>query len=231
MFSKKEWVFLAIASLTIGYILSFNQTEVFWKVWMSMSGLALLMLFVHHIGQKLSALFYDCSTEMQLWSVRQYGFKGSANWAFPFPTWLAFPVLIIILTFGKLKWLAVTTFDAVPLQSRIRRRFAELTEWHLALISLGGIVASFILALVSHLLGYNSFAMLNLYFALFNLIPFSTLDGSKIFFGSVMLWLFTVVFNVTLLLLLGNVSFVTTIIAAFIVGVSAIVYYYYTIYS
>jgi len=42
------------------------------------------------------------------------------------------------------------------------------------------------------LAGFNYFATLNLTFVFFNLIPLADLDGSKIFFGSKVLWTFLV---------------------------------------
>lgn len=231
MFDKKEMGFLVLASLVLGYVLSFKNLDLFWKAWLTMAGLAFIMLFFHHLGQKLTALFYDCSTETQLWTFRQFGFSNASKFNFAFPGWLIFPILLIILTFGAVKWLVVTTFDAAPLRSRIQRKFADLTEWHLALIALGGLVTNAVIAIVSQIMGYNTFAMLNMYFILYNLLPISVLDGSKIFFGSPMLWAFCVVFSSILAALMFSTSLITTLIAAFIIGICTVVYFYYHIYS
>lgn len=231
MFDKKEMIFLVIASITLGYLLAFTNTANFSITWLSMAGLALIILFFHHLGQKLTALFYDCSTETQLWTVKQFGFSKSSKFPFPFPAWLSFPIILMLITFGKLKWFAVTIFDAAPLASRVQRRFADLTEWHLALIAFGGMAFNLLIAMVSQLLGYNDFAMLNMYFILFNLIPFSTLDGSKIFFGSPFLWVFATVFSVIVILLLGSTSLLTTLIAAGLIGIGIVTYYYVTLNS
>jgi len=226
MFNKKEVISILIAGLVLGYILSFKTLT--WMSWLIMACLALIVLFIHHLGQKFTALFYDCSTESSLWTVRQYSFKKSGHFRFDFPMWAALPIFLVWLTSiaaSPLKWLAITTFEAAPLPSRVHRKYAELTDWDLALIAAGGLFFNAVLAIISQLLGWNSFAMLNIYFIIFNLIPFSNLDGGKIFFGSVMLWIFCIVFSITLLFLLGS-SMLANIIATAVIAFIAVILYY-----
>ena len=224
MFSWKETASILIASLVLGYITSFKSLT--WLSWISMAGLALIVLLAHHFGQKITSWFYDCSTETSLWTVRQFSFKKSGHFKFDFPMWAALPVFLVILTFGAVKWLALTVFEATPLPSRIQRKYAELTDWDLALIAVGGLFFNALLAVISHAAGWNSFALLNIYFIIFNLIPFSTLDGGKIFFGSPMLWVFCAVFSGLMLLLISNISLLATIAASVLVAVAAVVIYY-----
>ena len=228
MFNKKEVFSLLIAALVIGYLYSLN--EISWMGWLSMAGLALAILFIHHLGQKLASLFYDCTSELHLWTVRQFGLRQWQHFRFDFPFWFIVPAVLAVITFPftLVKWLAVTTFEATPLPSRIRRRYAEITEWHLALIATGGLFMNAILALVSQIAGWNDFAMLNLYFILFNLVPLSKLDGSKIFFGSPMLWIFAVVFTLAMIIFLGTISPIATIVAAVFIAIAAVILYYTT---
>ena len=224
MFNKKEVLTIALAALVLGYALNFSTLT--WLGWLSMAGLALIILLVHHFGQKITALFYDCSTESNLWTVRQFSFGKSSHFKFDFPMWVAFPVFLVILTLGAVKWFAVTTFEAVPLPARIHRKYAELTDWDLALIAVGGLFFNALLAVIAQFAGWNAFALLNVYFIIFNLIPFSNLDGGKIFFGSVMLWVFCAVFAGMMLLLIENLSILATIGAAAIVAVAAVTIFY-----
>jgi Zn-dependent protease len=227
MFKAKEAFSIILAALVIGYLISFKALS--WQTFASGAGLALLMLFIHHLGQKFTALFYDCSTESRLWTVKQFSFAKSAHFRFDFPMWAMLPVFAVIFSFGLIKWLAVTTFEACPLPARVHRKYAELTEFDLGLIAVGGLFFNALLAIISQAFGYNEFAMLNLYFILFNLIPVSTLDGGKIFFGSVMLWVFSAVFAVIMIILLGNVSVLATIAAAIALAIAAVVIYYVAI--
>ncbi|MBL7059296.1 hypothetical protein ISS08_02490, partial [Candidatus Pacearchaeota archaeon] len=68
--------------------------------------------------------------------------------------------------------------------------FSEMTEYHLGLIAASGIFINLILAIIGYVIGFPLFAKLNIYYALFNMIPISDLDGNKIFFGSLVLWSF-----------------------------------------
>jgi len=221
---KKEMIFIIIAALVIGYVSSFK--EITWIYWLSMSGLALIMLFVHHIGQKITAFFYDCSVEIRPWTIKQFGFARNWHFKFDFPMWFVLPISFILLTFGSIKWLALTTFESAPLPGRARRKYAELTDWHIALMAAGGFFFNALLAVVCHICGWNDFAMLNIYFMLFNIIPISNLDGSKMFFGSPMLWTFSFAFILILLLLLGTASLLTTIFAAVAIAIAALVLFY-----
>jgi hypothetical protein len=229
MFKVKEAFSIVLAALVIGYLISYKSLT--WLALITGASWALLMLFIHHMGQKFTALFYDCSTETRLWTIRQFLFAKSGHSKFDIPIWAMLPVFAIILTFGFVKWLAVTTFEACPLPARIHRKYAELTEFDLGLISVGGLFFNALLAIISQAFGNTDFAMLNLYFILFNLIPASTLDGGKIFFGSVMLWVFSAVFAVVLIILLGNVSVLATIAAAIALGVAGVILYYVAIES
>lgn len=229
MFNKKEVLSILLAAFVLGYVLAFKTLT--WLSWLSMAGLALITLLVHHFGQKITALFYDCSTESNLWTVRQFSFGKSNHFKFDFPMWVAFPVFLVIFTLGAVKWLAVTTFEAVPLPARIHRKYAELTDWDLALIAAGGLFFNALLAVIAQFAGWNAFALLNVYFIIFNLIPFSTLDGGKIFFGSVMLWIFCAVFAGMMLLLIENISILATIGAAVIVAIAAVVIFYVSMKS
>ena len=229
MFDKKEAVFLLVAALVLGYAISFKGIT--WTGWIIAAGLALLMLFIHHLGQKMTALFYDCSAETNLWTIRQFWLAKKSHFGFEFPMWFATPIFLMLFSFGYVKWLAVTTFEPSPLPSRIKRVYSELTEWDIAMIAVGGLFFNAVAAVISKALGYDSFAMLNLYFILFNLAPISKLDGGKVFFGSPMLWIFCVVFALMLLLLLETASLATLILAAIAVALAAVVIYYISMNS
>ena len=68
-----------------------------------------------------------------------------------------------------------------------------MTEEHNGKIAATGIIANLFLALIFYFIGGNFgvlFAKLNIWFAFFNMIPISDLDGNKIFFGNLVLWSF-----------------------------------------
>lgn len=91
--------------------------------------------------------------------------------------------------------MASLVFDVKPRVYRSAKRFglytfSDVTEYHLGLIAASGIALNLILAVVGYFLGFALFARLNIYFAFFNILPIADLDGSKILFGSKILWSF-----------------------------------------
>ena len=45
-------------------------------------------------------------------------------------------------------------------------------------------------AVIGYLVGFSDFAKISLYYAFFNMLPLSDLDGNKLFFGSLVTWVF-----------------------------------------
>ncbi|MFH1612733.1 MAG: hypothetical protein ABIB46_03245, partial [bacterium] len=60
----------------------------------------------------------------------------------------------------------------------------------IAYIAAAGIFVNLLFAFLAYLIGFSEFAKLSIWFAFFNMIPISNLDGNKIFFGSKVLWSF-----------------------------------------
>ena len=71
-----------------------------------------------------------------------------------------------------------------------------MTEYHIGVIAGWGILANLFFALIGYLIGFTEFARLNIYFAFFNIIPLSNLDGNKIFFGSFIFWSFLAILTI-----------------------------------
>jgi Zn-dependent protease len=91
--------------------------------------------------------------------------------------------------------MACLVFDVKPKIYRAAKRhglysYSEMTESHIGLIAAVGVIASLVFAVIGYLMGFSEFSRLSIYFAFFNMIPISDLDGNKIFFGSLILWSF-----------------------------------------
>ena len=223
LFSKNEAIAIAVASIMMGYMLAFRSIT--WLSWLSYAGIAAIIVLVHHFGYKLSARLLDCSSETRLWTMKQFWFSTYAHFKKPFPVWLFVPLILVWLTLGAVKWLGIITFEVVPLPSRIKFRWRELTEWHIALIAAGASFANIIVALIAKVLGFESFAVYNLLFVFFCMIPFG-LDGTKIFFGSRLLWVFMTAFSLIMLLLIQALSPIYTVISAICIAIFAWVLFY-----
>ena len=112
---------------------------------------------------------------------------------------LTFMACILVITtafsFGYLTWMASLIFEVKPKIYRAAKRhglysFSEMTESHMGFIAAAGIFTNLIFAVTAYLAGFPDFARLNVYYACFNMLPISSLDGNKIFFGNIVLWSF-----------------------------------------
>ena len=224
MFRKEEFAYFGLAAIVLGYIISYSEFT--WLGWLRGIGLGLAMIAVHVLAQKLTALRFGANLEYELWTIRRYWFFEKSYFKRPFPAWLFMPLILVIISFGFIKWFAVLTFGAFPTTRRIQRRWYELTEWEYALIAISGIFANLVLAIISEFLGWHDFAILNILFAFFNVFPFSQLNGTKIFFGSRALWVFSIILIIAMLILLSIVNVIATAIAALALAIITVLIYY-----
>lgn len=152
-----------------------------------------LVILVNVLAKKVSAFFLESEIEIGLWEIKRFGFRAHHQFKKPIPAGVIMPILITVLSYGYLNWFACLTFDVKKKVYRAARRwglytFSEITEYHTGLIATWGIAANLVFAIIGYLVGFEEFAKLNIYFAFFNLIPLSDLDGNKIFFGGTILW-------------------------------------------
>jgi len=192
MINKKEIGIIIASSLILAFSITFLES-------MSLFLYALLGVFiiivVNIIGKKIAAYYFESEIEIDFWGLKRYGFKP--NWKFKRPLQIgAFLPIISKIFFYPLKnfvWMASLVFEVKPKTYRAARRhglynFSEMTEDHIGIIAAVGILVNIFFAVAGYLIGFVEFAKLNLYFAFFNILPISDLDGNKIFFGSIILW-------------------------------------------
>ena len=127
--------------------------------------------------------------------MERYGFKAHHYFKRPFPIGIFLPIIVSLVSAGRLFWMAAMTFDVKPKIYRAAKRhglysFSEMTEFHIGLIAAAGVLINLLAAVIGYFLGFSEFARLNIYFAFFNMLPISDLDGNKIFFGNIVLWSF-----------------------------------------
>ncbi len=149
----------------------------------------LIVIIVNILGKKLTAYFLHANINTRIWHFYRFWFFEKSHLKKPFPIGFFLPLVSSLLSIGYFVWFAVLEFDAVPLKSRISKsiglyRFTELTEFHIGLIAAFGIIFNLVLAVLAYLLDYSFLARLSIYYASFNLLPMSNLDGTKIFFAS-----------------------------------------------
>ena len=199
MFNKKEILLILGIAVIFALALSFLKGL---DIFLSSLILAFLVLIINFVSKKVSSFYLDSKIEIKLWEVKRYGFKPTRHFKRAFPAGVLFPLLSSFFTLGTFTWLGALVFETKPRVYRAAKKhhlynFSEMTEGHIGLIAASGILANLLFALIGYLTGFSSFAALNVYYAFFNLLPISDLDGNKIFFGSIVLWIF--LFTITLM--------------------------------
>jgi len=194
MFNKKEIPLIIGVVIILALALSFLKNL---EVFLYSLLFVFLVLMVNILAKKISSFYFDSEIEIELWRVKRYGFKPSKYFKKPFPAGVLFPLLFSIFTLGNFVWLASLIFKVKPKVYRSAKRhglynFSEMTESNIGFIAASGIAANLVFAILAYLLGFSELARINLYYAFFNILPISNLDGNKIFFGSTELWIFLV---------------------------------------
>jgi len=192
MINSKEFLALVIITLILSITISFfGGIETFIYTLLAV----FLVLVINVLAKKIVSFYLDSEIEINFWEIKRYGFKSHEHFKKPFPAGILFPFIVALISLGNLIWMASLVFDVKPKTHRAAKRhglysFSEMTEDHIGFIAAAGVFANLIFAFVGYLLGFSEFARLNIYLAFFSMLPFSDLDGNKIFFGSLILWSF-----------------------------------------
>lgn len=192
MLNKKEITSILIIALILGFTISLIRSmEIFLHALLTV----FLVIMINIFAKKITAYYLDSEIETKIWEIKRYGTKPHRAFKKPFPAGAFFPIIITGLSAGYLTWMASLVFDVKPKTYRAAKRhgiykFSEMTEFHIGLIAAAGIFLNLLFAIIGYLIGYPLFARLNIYYAAFNIVPISDLDGCKIFFGNLTLWSF-----------------------------------------
>lgn len=190
MLNKKELIAIISTTLVLGIIISLLET---WTIFFTALGLILAVILINILTKKIISFYLNSELEIKQWEFKKWGFKKHQHLRTPIPAGIFMPILIKFISVGILNWMACLTFEVKGKIYRAARRhgvysFSEVTEREIAWIAGGAIIANLFFGLLGYILDYTLFARLNLVFAFYSLIPLSDLDGTKIFFGSKLLW-------------------------------------------
>ena len=191
MLEKKEiWVLLLI-TLVFAAALSFLKMDIFAEVLLAV----FLIIVLNVAAKKIAAFYLESDVEIKLWRIERYGFKRHEYFKRPFEIGIFLPIIVSLVSLGNLSWMASMVFDVKPKVYKAAKRhglysFSEMTEAQIGMIAAAGVLINLVAAIIAYFLGFPLFARMNVYFAFFSILPFSDLDGNKIFFGSMVLWSF-----------------------------------------
>ena len=198
MLNRKEITAIIVATLVIGFVISLLSSL---NAFLTISLIIFVILIINTLAKKVASYYFDSETEIRLWDLKRTGLAyfinilpfssphPSRELKKPFPAGIFFPIITTALSFGYINWMASLVFDVKAKTYKAAKRhglytFSEMAENQIALIAAAGIVANLLFAIVGYLIGYNDFSRLSIYYAFFNMLPLSDLDGNKIFFGS-----------------------------------------------
>ncbi len=190
MINQKEFLLIILVTIILSVSLSFLKSiDYFLLILLPV----FFVILINILAKKVSSYYLDSEIETNVWSFKHYGFHPKNHFKKAFPAGVFLPLIFSVLTLGNIVWLASFVFEVKPKVYRAARRhglykFSEMTENHIGLIAAAGIFANLFFAIIGYFIGFENFAMLNLGYAFFNILPLSDLDGNKIFFGNLALW-------------------------------------------
>ena len=191
MLEKREIGILIIITLVLALTISFLKMHIFKEILLAV----FLVLVLNVAAKKIAAFYLESEIEIKPWQIERYGFKRHEYFKRPFQMGIFLPIIVSLVSLGNLFWMASMVFDVKPKIYRASKHhglysFSEMTEAHIGLIAAAGVLVNLVAAVIAYFLGFPTFARLNIYYAFFSILPFSDLDGNKIFFGNMVLWSF-----------------------------------------
>lgn len=233
MFTQKEKKHLIISILVLGFAFGLNDKQpVFDIVNWTMNLVraifsAAIVLLLYELVHKFVARNYKADTEYELWSIRRYGFWRSARLPKKifgctiesFPLGVVLSIMATLLSNGMFYLIPIASFKIIEKPYlRINAKFRNLTNFEEAKIAVSSLLFLAIIALILVSLNYpiifNQLVTMLFVFIAYSLIPFSSLDGAKIFFGSVPLYLATLAFMLIAYSLIESTGIFFTLLLA-----------------
>jgi len=186
-----EIVHVLLAAVVSAFVVQFRNLspETF-----ALAFLFFIVIFIFSIGaKKIMANFLQSDIETKIWHFQRWGWYERSYLKTPLPIGLLLPFFLIILTLGRVPWLATTQTEVIASKARVAKmrgiyRYSEMTDGDIAWITAAGTFACFFLAIIAYLVNLPDLSRYAVLFAAFNMIPLGNLDGTKIFFGSIILW-------------------------------------------
>lgn len=152
-----------------------------------------LILAVNWGAKKMAARSLDADVEHDLWYASRYGFKPGWHLARQAPLGIIVPLVVSAFSLGAAKCMTLLTYQTSALKRRAARRFGfysftEMTDWHNALVGAAGIIGVLLLAIISYMGAIDGLPSMAIYYAFWNMAPWSKLDGAQIAMGSRVLY-------------------------------------------
>jgi hypothetical protein len=195
MLTKRESAWIIITIILFAFILIFPLGQYNVLLWF----IPVLIILINVMTKKIAADFFNIKIEHTIWEIQQYWWYKSSKFKKPVPIGLLFPFVITFLSLGLIKPLTFLQFKYknLPHKRILKKRGAvkaeEINESDLAFTAAWGFFSLLSLVLLGILFRVPELAKYSVYYGLWNLLPIGNLDGSKLFFGSLITWTFILI--------------------------------------
>jgi len=221
--------------LVLGFVFGFDDGQktlipLFWlKNFITITIIVAASLLIRELGHKIVAKTYNSSAEYQIWATKRFWISERAKLPLKFfgfkvnsiKLGIILPLLFAFISLGKIPFAIAGTFKIIVNKiHRVGRRYSRLTELEEGKIALAGPITNVLLAIflkfisITFLINLNTAIKINLFIALFNMLPIPNVDGGRIFFGNKGMYIFNLVFILVCLILLQTVGIFLTIVLA-----------------
>lgn len=205
---------IIIAIVTLGFISGFIEL-----IQGDLKSFSYIVLFgaiiigINIISKKIVASRLDADVEHEVWKMQRFWFNPADRFNKSIYAGVIIPIFVAIISLGTIRLMTVLTYETRALKRRAAKRFGpysftEMTDFHNALVGAAGIISCLAITFITYWLPYSGtevIAKMATFYAFFNMIPVSKLDGSQIYFGSRVLWsvlaIITLIFMMYALLL------------------------------
>jgi len=235
--SETKSIIAIIAVLTIIFSFNDGNPKFIANLWLKNFFYVLLLSSISFLtlvlGYKLAARYYESKATIRLAYIQRFWFSREAEikkievagkkvQRLYLGVFLA--IFAMLVSAGKFFFTAFYTFDSST--SRLGHRWRNVTNFEEAIISFSGLIASLILLMLFKLSSIDKGITILTWLILFNLLPLSNLPGGKIFFGSRVLYILTIILFAFILFLLPLIPLAITIPLSIIIALS-IAYFYF----
>jgi hypothetical protein len=210
MFNKKEVAWIIIAIIILGFIIGFQVESTDAAILNEKAFLiALIIILVPVLTKKTIAGHYNIKITHTILSLKRYGFYIRSKLKKPLPIGLIIPFFIGFVTLGLIKIMTILQFDVenIPKKRALKKtgthRYSQINDSDIAFTSAWGFWSLIVLTIIASLINQPELAKYSIYYGIWNLLPISNLDGTKLFFGSLINWIIlAIVYIVSLIIVL-----------------------------
>jgi len=249
-YTKRELSYLAIVTFVLTFVFAFNDNrDVFvFSYWITnfikVFVLVGISVFIHDLAHDLAAKRYGFISEYRIWGLKKFGLSRKERYPKTinlfgkkftlnvFPIGIVIAIFLTLISNGKLFFTAISSYGLMIKKShRIGRKYIEVTDFQEAKIALAGPMANILLAIILSIFNssgvFSTLILINSLMPVFDMIPFPGLDGSKVFWGSKPLFIFSFLFILSSAILLKYLSAIPALFLALTFGILFLIIYFF----